>query len=186
VARRRLPPHAPPAARQRDRRPHPASDAHIGCRLSLTDLRDLAPAVARCRRLLDLDADPVAVDARLAQDDVLAPRVAKVPGRRVPRTVDEDELAVRAVLGQQVSTAAARTHAARLVVEAGEPVADPEGGLTHLFPTAAAVAAVDPESLRLPRTRRATVLRLARALADGEVDLAPGADRATAQRCWTA
>ena len=158
--------------------PHPT---HIGCRLSLTDLRDLAPAVARCRRLLDLDADPVAVDARLAQDDVLAPRVAKVPGRRVPRTVDEDELAVRAVLGQQVSTAAARTHAARLVVEAGEPVADPEGGLTHLFPTAAAVAAVDPESLRLPRTRRATVLRLARALADGEADLAPGADRASAR-----
>lgn len=154
---------------------------HVGCRLSLTDLRDLAPAVARCRRLLDLDADPVAVDARVGQDDALAPWVAKAPGRRVPRTVDEDELAVRAVLGQQVSTAAARTHAARLVVEAGDPVVDPEGGLTSLFPTAQAVAAVDPESLRLPRTRRVTVLRLARALADGEVDLAPGADRAAAR-----
>jgi AraC family transcriptional regulator of adaptative response / DNA-3-methyladenine glycosylase II len=153
--------------------PHPT---HLGCRLALSDLRDLAPAVARCRRLLDLDADPVAVDARLAADPALAPYVAKAPGRRVPRTVDGDELAVRAVLGQQVSTASARTHAARLVRAAGEPLADPEGGLTHLFPTAAAVAAVDPEVLAMPRARRATVLRLATALADGQVDLRPQAD----------
>jgi AraC family transcriptional regulator of adaptative response / DNA-3-methyladenine glycosylase II len=156
-------------------------DTHVGCRLSLTDLRDLAPAVARCRRLLDLDADPVAVDAQLAQDPVLAPLVAAAPGRRVPRTVDEQEMAVRAVLGQQVSTAAARTHAARLVEAADEPMADAEGGLTHLFPAAAAVADVDPQVLRLPTARRDTVLRLARALADGEVDLDPGADRARAR-----
>ena len=150
---------------------------HIGCRLTLTDLRDLAPAVARCRRLLDLDADPVAIDAQLGQDEVLAPWVAKAPGRRVPRTVDEAELALRAVLGQQVSTAAARTHAARLVQAAGDQIADPEGGLTHLFPTAAAVAAVDPAVLALPLARRATVLRLAAALACGQVDLDPGTDR---------
>jgi AraC family transcriptional regulator of adaptative response / DNA-3-methyladenine glycosylase II len=150
--------------------------SYIGCRLALTDLRDLAPAVARCRRLLDLDADPVAVDARLAQDPALAPYVGKAPGRRVPRTVDGDELAVRAVLGQQVSTASARTHAARLVLAAGEPVVDPDGGLTSLFPTAAAIAEVDPDVLALPRARRATVLRLARALADGAVDLRPQAD----------
>ena len=149
----------------------------IRCRLTLTDLRDLAPAVARCRRLLDLDADPVAIDAVLAADHALAPLVAAAPGRRVPRTVDEQELALRAVLGQQVSTAAARTHAARLVQVAGEHIFDPEGGLTHLWPTADAVAAVDPEVLRLPAARRATVLRLARALADGDVDLDPGADR---------
>ena len=154
---------------------------HVACRLALTDLRDLAPAVARCRRLLDLDADPVAVDALLAEDDVLCPWVARAPGRRVPRTVDEQELALRAVLGQQVSTAAARTHAARLVKAVGDEITDPEGGLTHLWPTAEAVAGVDPEVLRLPRARRATVLRLARALADGEVDLDPGADRARAR-----
>jgi AraC family transcriptional regulator of adaptative response / DNA-3-methyladenine glycosylase II len=123
--------------------------------------------VARCRQLLDLDADPVAADAVLADDEALAPWVAKAPGRRLPRTVDAGELALRAVLGQQVSTAAARTHAARLVAVAGEPVPDPEGGLTHLWPTADAVAAVDPEVLALPRARRATVLGLARALADG-------------------
>ncbi len=152
-------------------------DGHILCRLTLTDLRDLAPAVSRCRRLLDLDADPVAIDTLLAQDDVLAPWVAAAPGRRIPRTVDEHELAVRAVLGQQVSTAAARTHAARLVQAAGDPIVDPEGGLTHLWPTAEAVSAVDPGVLALPRARRETVLRLAAALACGEVDLDPGADR---------
>jgi AraC family transcriptional regulator of adaptative response / DNA-3-methyladenine glycosylase II len=155
--------------------PHPT---HISCRLSLSDLRDLAPAVARCRRLLDLDADPVAVDTLLGHDEALAPLVRKAPGRRVPRTVDEQELAVRAVLGQQVSTAAARTHARRLVEAAGEQIVDAEGGLTHLFPTAAAIAEVDPAVLAFPQARRATVLRLARALADGEVDADPGADRA--------
>ncbi|MBW3639140.1 MAG: helix-turn-helix domain-containing protein [Actinobacteria bacterium] len=150
--------------------------AHVACRLSLTDLRDLAPAVARCRRLLDLDADPIAVDERLAQDEALAPYVAKAPGRRVPRTVDAAELALRTVLGQQVSTAAARTHARRLVLACGEPIDDPEGGLTHLFPTPAAVAGVDPAVLALPRTRRASLLRLAQALADGQLDLDPGTD----------
>ena len=158
-----------------------ANDGHIACRLTLTDLRDLAPAVARCRRLLDLDADPVAVDDLLAEDEVLAPWVAKAPGRRVPRTVDAHELALRAVLGQQVSTAAARTHAARLVQAAGDEIRDSEGGLTHLWPTAEAVAAVDPEVLRLPRARRACFLGLARALADGSVDLDPGADRESAR-----
>ncbi len=148
----------------------------IGCRLLLDDLRDLAPAVARCRQLLDLDADPVAADAVLADDEALAPWVAKAPGRRLPRTVDAGELALRAVLGQQVSTAAARTHAARLVAVAGEHVDDPEGGLTRLWPTAAAVAGVDPEVLALPRARRATVLGLARALADGALHLDPADD----------
>ncbi len=154
---------------------------HVSCRLALTDLRDLAPAVARCRRLLDLDADPVAVDDRLRRDPALAALVERAPGRRVPRTVDEAELAVRAVLGQQVSTAAARTHAARLVRACGDPVDDAAGGLTHLFPTSEAIAEVDPEVLALPRNRRATVLRLARALATGDVELDVGADRAHAR-----
>ena len=157
------------------------ADGHVACRLHLSDLRDLAPAVARCRRLLDLDADPQAVDALLGEDEVLAPLVTQVPGRRVPRTVDEHELALRAVLGQQVSTAAARTHAARIVRAVGDEIDDPDGGLTHLFPTAEQVAGVDPEVLALPRRRRATLLGLARALADGEVDLDPGADRAHAR-----
>ena len=75
--------------------------------------RDLGTAIARCRRLLDLDADPQAVEEALSAEPALAPLVEAAPGRRVPRTVDEAEMAVRAVLGQQVSTAAARTHAGR-------------------------------------------------------------------------
>ncbi|MET8966679.1 AlkA N-terminal domain-containing protein [Streptomyces hydrogenans] len=151
---------------------------HIACRLSLTDPRDLTHAISRCRRLLDLDADPVAVDDRLRDDPLLAPLVDKAPGRRVPGTVDPAEFAVRAVLGQQVSTAAARTHAARLVTAHGVPVEDPEGGLTHLFPTPEALAGLDPETLALPRSRRATLLTLVRALADGGLALGPDTDRA--------
>src|SRR5450432_837613 len=149
---------------------------HVGCQLWLTDLRDLATAISRCRRLLDLDADPVAVTEVLSADPALAPLVAKAPGRRVPRTVDADEFAIRAVLGQQVSTAAARTHAGRLAAEHGEPVPDPAGGLSRLFPGPAALACVDPGTLALPRARRATFAALAAALADGSVDLSAGSD----------
>ncbi|MFJ9136199.1 DNA-3-methyladenine glycosylase 2 family protein [Streptomyces sp. NPDC102256] len=149
---------------------------HIACRLSLSDLRDLPVAISRCRRLLDLDADPVAVDDQLRGDPLLAPLVDKAPGRRVPRTVDEAEFAVRAVLGQQVSTAAARTHAARLVVAHGDPVDDPEGGLTHLFPTPAALAALDPASLAMPRTRRTTFTTLVAELAEGRLHLGMESD----------
>ncbi|MFD9093566.1 AlkA N-terminal domain-containing protein [Streptomyces collinus] len=149
---------------------------HIACRLALSDLRDLTVATSRCRRLLDLDADPVAVDGRLRADPVLAPLVDRAPGRRVPRTVDEAEFAVRAVLGQQVSTAAARTHAARLVAAHGKPLDDPEGGLTHLFPAPEALAAVDPASLAMPRTRRTTFTTLVGALADGRLRLGVEAD----------
>ncbi|MFJ8647414.1 AlkA N-terminal domain-containing protein [Streptomyces sp. NPDC093546] len=144
---------------------------HIACRLALTDPRDLTLAISRCRRLLDLDADPVAIDDQLRTDPLLAPLVDKAPGRRVPRTVDAAEFAVRAVLGQQVSTAAARTHAARLVTAHGTPVEDPEGGLTHLFPGPEALAALDPEALALPRSRRATLTTLVGALADGSLRL---------------
>ncbi len=149
---------------------------HMSCQLSLTDLRDLAIAISRCRRLLDLDADPVAVADLLRQDAVLAPLVDKAPGRRVPRTVDAAEFAVRVVLGQQVSTAAARTHAGRLVAAHGERADDPAGGLTHLFPGVSALAAADPATLGLPRARRMTFSALTAALAGGEIDLDVGSD----------
>ncbi|MFF7337683.1 AlkA N-terminal domain-containing protein [Streptomyces sp. NPDC008163] len=149
---------------------------HIACRLSLTDPRDLTLAISRCRWLLDLDADPVAVDEQLRTDPLLAPLVDQAPGRRVPRTVDGAEFAVRAVLGQQVSTAAARTHAARLVTAHGTPVDDPEGGLTHLFPDPEALAGLDPEQLALPRSRRRTLTTLVQALADGSLRLGPDSD----------
>jgi len=147
---------------------------HVACRLVVTDLRDLASAIHRCRWLLDLDADPVAVDEVVGADPALAPLVAKAPGRRVPRCVEGAELAIRAVLGQQVSTAAARTVAARLVAERGEPVADPAGSLSHLFPTPAALEGVAPA---MPAGRRRTLDAMVDALASGRLDLGPGCDR---------
>jgi len=150
---------------------------HVLCQLSLDDLRDLPTAIARCRRLLDLDADPEAAVEVLAGDRLLADGVAKAPGRRIPGTVDETELAVRMVLGQQVSTAAARTHAARLVARHGPPVTDPAGGLTHLFPAAEDLVELDPATLGLPAARRRTIVALIGALASGEVEIGIGADR---------
>ena len=163
---------------------------HVRCELRLSDLRDLAAAVQRCRRLLDLDADPVAVDRALAADPLLAPLVASAPGRRVPGAVDGAELAVRAVLGQQVSVAGARTLAGRLTARFGEPLppslADADERLTHTFPSAAALAAADPAELPLTRARARAVRALATAAADGSVALDPGADRdATRARLLT-
>jgi AraC family transcriptional regulator of adaptative response / DNA-3-methyladenine glycosylase II len=149
---------------------------HVACQISLTDQRDLTSAISRCRWMLDLDADPEAVDAVLSCDPAMARLVARNPGRRVPRTVDPAEFAVRAVLGQQVSTAAARTHAGRLVRAYGDLVSDPHGGLTHLFPTPMVLASMDPADLAMPRSRRRTLLGLVDALAQGRLDLDLGAD----------
>jgi AraC family transcriptional regulator of adaptative response / DNA-3-methyladenine glycosylase II len=150
---------------------------HVACTLVLSDLRDLTTAIARCRWLLDLDADPEAIDERLASDRVLAPLVAKAPGRRVPLCADGDELAIRAVLGQQVSTIAACTVAGRLAAQYGEEVPDVRGGLSRLFPTAAALREVRAE---LPGGRGRALTALASALDDGALELGPGCDRAAA------
>ena len=149
----------------------------IPCRLELSDLRDLSSAVARCRRLLDLDADAQAVAEALGGDPILGAATWAEPGRRSPGHVDGFELAVRAVLGQQVSVAGARTLAARLVAAHGEPLATANGELTHLFPTAEQVAAADPATLSLTQARAASLIGLARAVASGDIDLDPGADR---------
>ncbi len=154
----------------------PTGGPFIDCRLNLSDMRDLTTAINRCRRLLDLDADPTAIDELLGEDPLLAPMVRKNPGRRVPQTVDGAEFAIRTMLGQQVSTAAARTHTARLVAAHGEEVTDPDGGLTHLFPTPAALAQAAPATLAFPQKRREAFLVLATALADGSIDLDVGSD----------
>jgi AraC family transcriptional regulator of adaptative response / DNA-3-methyladenine glycosylase II len=159
---------------------------HVRCTLRLRDLRDLASAVQRARRLLDLDADPAAVAELLGADDFLAPLVAKSPGRRSPGHVDGAELAVRAVLGQQVSVAGARTHAARLVALAGSPLDGPDGTLTRVFPRPAAVAEIDPDRLGMPERRKSTLRTLATGLADGTFSIDPGADRVALERQLTA
>ena len=147
---------------------------YISCRAVLSDMRDLTATIARSRWLLDLDADPVAIDRQLSIDESLAPLIAKSPGRRVPRCVDGAEMALRAVLGQQVSTTAAQTHAGRLVERHGEPVSDPGGGLTHLFPLPSALRKVD---LAMPTKRRDTFAALVQALRSGDLELGPGGDR---------
>lgn len=152
-------------------------DGHIRARFVLSDLRDLPAAMQRCRTLLDLDSDPRAVLEALGGDTLLGPLVRAAPGRRVPGHVDAHELAVRAVLGQQVSVAGAATLAARLTATYGEPLERPLGAITHLFPSAAALAAADPADLPMPRARRSALLGLTAALADGAVVLDAGVDR---------
>ncbi|MGI8576224.1 MAG: AlkA N-terminal domain-containing protein [Egibacteraceae bacterium] len=153
------------------------AEGHVRCRLRLADFSDLSAAVRRCRRLLDLDADPVATDRHLAADPLLAPLVAGVPGRRVPGAVDGWEIAVRAVVGQQISVRAARTILARLVAAHGHPLATPEGNLTHQFPRPEAVEQADLAQLGLPHARRETLRLLAVEVARGALDLDGAADR---------
>jgi AraC family transcriptional regulator, regulatory protein of adaptative response / DNA-3-methyladenine glycosylase II len=147
--------------------------AYVTASLRLADVRDLAPAVARSRRVLDLDADPEAVDAALAEDPALAPLIRKEPGVRVPRAVDGFEIAVRAVVGQQISVPAARKALARLVNDRG-------------FPTAGELLALPDQAFGMPAARRGTLRGLARAVVDGRLDLDPGADREELWRQLTA
>ena len=149
--------------------------------LRLSDLRDLTTAVSRCRQLLDLDADPVAVWEALRSDRLLGPIVDRDPGRRVPGAVDGFELAVRAVIGQQVSVTGARTVAGRLVQAAGEVLPDPADGVTHLFPTPEALAELgrrDPDSFAMPASRRRALVVLAEAVVTGGVTIDAGSDPA--------
>ena len=139
----------------------------LSWRLEAGDPRDRAEAEARVRAMLDLDADPALIDGTLAADPLLRELVTAAPGRRVPGTVDPAEIAFRAVLGQQVSVAAARTQAGRLTARLGERLTDPRGAVTHLFPTPIALAALDPATLPMPRARGRTLVGLAQALAGG-------------------
>jgi AraC family transcriptional regulator of adaptative response / DNA-3-methyladenine glycosylase II len=171
-------PHGPGVVRL-DLRDRPAGQ--VACTFTLTDARDLAAASERTRRLLDADCDPVAVDEALSEDPALAPLVAARPGLRVPGQLDGVETAVQTVLGQQVSLASARTAAGRLVEAYGEPLALGGGhSVSRLFPTAADIAALDPEdpaALRMPRSRARALVGLAGALDRGEVRLDRSAGR---------
>jgi AraC family transcriptional regulator of adaptative response / DNA-3-methyladenine glycosylase II len=158
-----------------------SAPGYVDCELQLEDLRDLTAAVQRCRRLLDLDADPEAVTGYLSADPVLGPLALANPGRRSPGHVDGSELALRAVLGQQVSVAAARRLGARLVAAYGKPLSRPDGPLTHVFPEAGTLAAADPAALPMPRSRALALTGLAGALASGELVLDPGAERDRAE-----
>ncbi|WP_204062043.1 DNA-3-methyladenine glycosylase 2 family protein, partial [Planobispora siamensis] len=157
-----------------------ALPGHIRLEVSLADTRHLARVVSRCRRLFDLDADPGAISSALGET-ALGPLVEARPGLRVPGAFDGFELAVRAVVGQQVSVAGARTLLGRIVARAGRPAVpvtdDPArgesfpGGLTHLFPTAGDLLEADLDGLGLTGRRVATLKALAEAVTGGELDL---------------
>ncbi|HEV7657398.1 MAG TPA: AlkA N-terminal domain-containing protein [Mycobacteriales bacterium] len=151
-----------------------AGAGYVRCELRLTDLRDLAAAVQRCRRLLDLDADPAAVQAALGRDPLLGPLVDKAPGLRVPGHVDGAEMAIRAVLGQQVSVQAGTKLAARLTERYGAAVPVPHGPITRLFPTPAALREAE---IGMPLSRLRALRALATALDDRRLELHPGVDR---------
>ena len=172
------------------RLPHGHGSAHLAfaetertgavrCTLRLSDLRDLGAAVERCRRLLDADCDPEAVDSQLGGDSLLAALVRRRPGLRVPGHVDGDELAVRAVLGQQVSVAGARRLAGVLVERYGDPAANGEG---RLFPSPETLAELDPEELPMPRARGRALVTLCGALASGDIRLDRSAERSDVLR----
>ncbi|NYD58292.1 AraC family transcriptional regulator of adaptative response / DNA-3-methyladenine glycosylase II [Nocardioides marinisabuli] len=151
--------------------------AMVGAHFRLTDLRDTTAAVERVRRLVDADCDPLPVAEHLGTDPVLGALVRRTPGLRLPGQVDGDETAVRTVIGQQVSVTGARTVGGRVVAAHGRPVETGEPGLTHLFPDAATLAEVDPETLPMPRARGRALVGLSAALAAGELALDRGPER---------
>ncbi len=139
----------------------------------------LLDVTARLRALFDLDARPDLVADHLGADPLLAPHVRARPGLRVPGAFDGFELAVRAILGQQVSVRAATTVSGRLVERFGTPVATPLPGITHAFPTPARLADATESGIAaagLPGARARSILALARVTADGRLDLGLGAD----------
>lgn len=138
----------------------------------------LMPLAARVRSQFDLDANPAAIEAHLAQDALLHAAISQAPGLRVPGAFDPFELAVRAVLGQQVSVAGATTLAGRLAARFGQPASTPHAGAVLHFPTAEEMAGIMPEHIAqigVPRARAATLVALARFAAAGGLRLAPGA-----------
>jgi AraC family transcriptional regulator of adaptative response / DNA-3-methyladenine glycosylase II len=159
-----------------------AHDDHVAARVELSSWSDLGVAVQRVRRLLDLDSDPAAVDAALGSDPTLSALVAAVPGRRAPASVDPYETAIRAVIGQQVSVAGARTVAGRIVQWVAHPFGEPDAAVTHVFPRPDELAAAPDDAFSMPGARRDTIRRLAAAVADGDVELDVGSDPAAARR----
>ncbi|MEO6604174.1 MAG: AlkA N-terminal domain-containing protein, partial [Aeromicrobium sp.] len=152
----------------------------VDCELELADLRDTATAIGRARRLLDLDADPVAIDTVLGADPALRDLITEAPGLRVPSHVDGFEVTVRTIVGQQVSVAGANTVLGRHVPTKGTPVDFALAGaygLTHAFPEAAAFAEADPTTMGMPQSRARTIIDLSQAVADGKLELHPGVDR---------
>lgn len=154
--------------------PEPGAEPVIRVRTTVADPADAAAAVRLARRLVDADTDPDAVTAVLAADPLLAAARKAYPGIRPPGAVDGAEILVRAIVGQQISVAAARTGLGRLTSRVGERCAVAETGIELLFPSAAAIAALSPEAIAGPRRRAQAVVGACATLASGELDLSHG------------
>jgi AraC family transcriptional regulator of adaptative response / DNA-3-methyladenine glycosylase II len=152
----------------------PAGD-HLVLALDLPSARGLRDTVERARRLFDLDAEPAAIAAVLARDATLRPLVARLPGLRVPGAWDPFEVAVRAILGQQVTIAHATRMCGALVAAWGTPLPAPLAGLTHAFPAARTIAGREGDEIArvvgMPRARGKALREMARVIAGGEVAL---------------
>ena len=145
----------------------PSSDHALRISVRFSQLATLPTIITRLRRVFDLSADPQAINAQLAEDRLLAPLVAARPGLRVPGAWDGFELAVRAVLGQHITVAAAVRLAEKLVAHHGLPLSGTGlemEGLTHVFPRPEHLASADLTALGMPRTRAATLASLAAAV----------------------
>jgi AraC family transcriptional regulator, regulatory protein of adaptative response / DNA-3-methyladenine glycosylase II len=153
-----------------------AMSDHVAADVRLESWSDLGAAVQRIRRLLDLDADPEAIDAALSTEPIMAALVDSTPGRRSPGSTDPFETGIRAIVGQQVSVAGARTVTSKLIEAVGDRLSLADAELTHVFPSAVRFAEADDAAFAMPGSRRATLRRFAVAVADRTVTLGPGAD----------
>ncbi|MGI9623389.1 MAG: DNA-3-methyladenine glycosylase 2 family protein, partial [Acidimicrobiales bacterium] len=149
-------------------------DDYVSCALDLADLRDLATAVERCRRFLDLDADPTTIAESLSSDAVLRELVGGTPGLRAPGTVDGFETTVFAIVGQQVSVSAACAAMSKLVAAYGTPLSGVSGALS--FPSPQDLLGADLAGLGLTSRSQRAIEEVAR-LAGSDLSLDPGADR---------
>ncbi|MEB2519580.1 AlkA N-terminal domain-containing protein [Pseudomonas sp. YuFO20] len=152
----------------------PATADSLELTLDFPDASAIPEIVARLRRMFDLDADLITMQRHLALDPLLARLIAQHPGLRVPGTWDGLELAIRAVLGQQITVGAAIKLAGKLVAQYGTPLTSAHGSLTHVFPEAAVLAAADLATLGMPKSRGRTLSGVAQALLDDPLLFEPG------------
>jgi AraC family transcriptional regulator of adaptative response / DNA-3-methyladenine glycosylase II len=161
----------------------PRADGALTAEIRFPKLKALPAVIARVRRVFDLSADPTLIAAHLSQDSALAPLVAARPGLRAPGAWDGFELAVRAILGQQITVGAARALAGKLVAAFGEPIDEPAAaqlGLTHVFPAPERLVGQDIAALGMPRARGAALEALARTVAEDPAIFTPRSDLASA------
>jgi DNA-3-methyladenine glycosylase II len=159
----------------------PATADALELTLDFPDPTALPEIIARLRRMFDLDADLITMQRHLSNDPLLARLIAERPGLRVPGAWDGLELAIRAVLGQQITVVAAIKLAGKLVAQYGVPLVSPREGLTHVFPDASVLAAADLATLGMPKSRGRTLSGVAQALMDDPLLFEPGREGGVAR-----